>query len=474
MAENVNSNFSIELQKALNAKQEWFNTEYLQEMLSQYRLLHSCVKNLNEFFIKKSLIIPDPYRLDKRISDIVVPESSPFPEADIPAVFGSRFSDYETMLDFICTYFRFSVENIDIVHIKSLLEFNKVIDWENLSLNHASANTRAFVNVINQAKKNATGVILSMLTDSQEKSKQAVLAINKMLNELASFQKELYKGQLRKDLFEHPNFNKEKAYQSPEAELAEIKRLYVKVIGKKPFYNDLINEIIQEDQGADKLKRQQKILDSLKITGKQKEKNKKAAPNPKELVMSTVLSLGALAPTLLQIHSKLHENFGLLFAKKKNFLSKLVEALKKAFSIPEKEQICMVPIKDQQSGSVTTQKVVVSELLAEISKKERIYNGIAIKGPEYSKIEASGEDDILMFVNKQITENQAMFTVVNALDSYFKSNVEQSLRPKVKGLQIELSAMRNSILNANKKRGEYTSLKEEIEQMKKLGITENE
>ena len=43
-------------------------------------------------------------------------------------------------------------------------------------------------------------------------------------------------------------------------------------------------------------------------------------------------------------------------------------------------------------------------------------------------------------------------------------------RPKVKGLKIDLSSYRNAIISANKKRGEYVSAKEEIEQMQKLGI----
>ena len=95
--------FRQELQAALSKKQEWYNSECLQELLSQYRLMHSCVKNLYECFVKKSLIVPDPYRLDKKISQIVVPESTPFAESDISNVFGERFSNYETMLDFICT-----------------------------------------------------------------------------------------------------------------------------------------------------------------------------------------------------------------------------------------------------------------------------------------------------------------------------------------------------------------------------------
>ena len=67
-------------------------------------------------------------------------------------------------------------------------------------------------------------------------------------------------------------------------------------------------------------------------------------------------------------------------------------------------------------------------------------------------------------------ENQRLFTIINALDDHFKSNVEVTQRPKVKGLKIDLSSYRNAIISINKKRGEYVSAKEEIEQMRKLGI----
>ena len=74
------------------------------------------------------------------------------------------------------------------------------------------------------------------------------------------------------------------------------------------------------------------------------------------------------------------------------------------------------------------------------------------------------------FLNKQIMENQSLHTLINALDEHFKANVDTFLKMKVKGLKIDLSSYRNSIINVNKKRGEYVSYYEEIEQMKKLGI----
>lgn len=468
-------NFSRELQAALSQKQEWFNTECLQDLLLQYRLFHTCVKNTYDTFVKKSLIVPDPYRLDKRINDIVLPETTPFSESDMAKVFGARFSDYETMLDWICTYFRFTVENLSIGKVKKLLDFNKVFEWDNLSTNSVKMNTRALALTLGNAKTGAPSVVQSMLNDNTNKCGQAVVEINRILNELGVFQRELYKGELRKDLFEHPEFDKSKAFSSPEAELAEIRRLYIKIFGKKVFYNDLINEIIEEDQGTDKDKKQAATLDKLKIRANSKvEEKKKTGPSGKEILMGTVDAIGAFAPTLYQLHVKLSENFNLLFQKKSTFWNKLIAALKKALNIKEKEKVCEITIKDAKTGKEKTEKIKVNDFLNELTRKERIYNGISTRGPEYGKIEASSEEIILNFVNKQISEIQTTFTLINAMDAHFKTNVEILLKPKVKGMQIELSALRNSIINANKKRGEYVSLKEESEQMKRLGITENE
>ena len=467
-------NFDAELQAALSKKQEWYNSESLQELLNEYRLMHTCVKNLYECFVKKSLIQPDPYRLDKKISEIIVPESSPFSESEIPKVFGARFSDYETMLDFICTYFRFSTENFSIQTVKKLLDLNKVFDWEDLSMNSSRMNTRALAMTINNAKTNSPNVVQSMINDSVAKCTQSSAVISKMLNELGVFLRELFKGGLRKDLFEHPDFDKAKAAESAEAEQAEIRRLYTKVTGKKTMYTDLIAEIVEEDHGPDKERKQAAVLDRLAIKGSSKvEKKKAVGPDTKEMIMQAILALGAMAPTLTQLHAKLGENFTLLYQKKNTFFNKLMAALRKAFHISEKERVCNLPIKDAKTGTERTQKINVNEFLTDLSRKERVYNGIGMKGVEYQKINASNEDAILSFVNKQISEVQSIFVIINALDAYFKNEVDTEFKVKVKGMQIELSALRNSIINANKKRGEYASFKEEHAQMQKLGLADN-
>ncbi len=257
-------------------------------------------------------------------------------------------------------------------------------------------------------------------------------------------------------------------------EISINKRIYTKNTGKKNNYTELVKENNKSDHWPDKERKQQAVLERLSIKGTVKaEAKKKAGPDLKEMLMQTVVAMGSSAPTLLQLHSKLTDNFDVLFTRKATFWNKLVAAFIKAFNLKEKEKICQLPVKDAKTGVERIQKLNVNEFLTDLFKKERIYNGIATKGIEFQKISSANEDAILGFVNKQISELQSAFVVINSLDAYFKKEVANENKARVKGMQIELSALRNSIINANKKRSEYVSYREESEQMTKLGISDN-
>ncbi|MBO4859557.1 MAG: hypothetical protein J5527_13675 [Treponema sp.] len=461
-------NFIERLESAILKKKEWFDSVQLPAALEQYRLMLVCVKTVNENLVKRSIITPDPYKWDKRISEVVVPPADAFTDQDFSQVLGERLSSYETMIDFVCNYYRFNVDSLPVTKVKLLVDLNKCFQWDNLTTANGNPNTQGLATAIQRVKTNAPNMTLSMINDSVDKCSKAYGFIAKTLSEFAGFQREYYKWSVRKEVIGSSDFDKSKA-SSKESECAEIKRLFQKIMGKKPFYADLISEIAEEDLGDDKTRLQEMVLAKLAL--KQTDaKPKPKGPTSKEILMGSVQALGGIAPVLTQLDVKLTENFDLLFFVKKTFFRKIMQALRKAMGLSEKERTCTIPVVDQKTGVKVMQKIKVNEMLTDLDNKKRIYSGIAAKGIEYAKIEGASETAILTFVNKQISENQALFTTINALDDYFKANVEVLLRPKVKGLKIDLSSYRNAIINVNKKRGEYVSIKEEVSQMRQLGI----
>ena len=90
MGENLE--FTEKLKTAIKEKTDWFNQVQLSKMLENYHLLNTCVRNIYEALVKKALITPDPYKGERKISEISCPDESPYIESERSVIIGARFS----------------------------------------------------------------------------------------------------------------------------------------------------------------------------------------------------------------------------------------------------------------------------------------------------------------------------------------------------------------------------------------------
>lgn len=464
--------FTTKLKEAIRTKAEWFNSQQLPKMLDHYRLLHTCVKNLYEALVKKSLITPDPYKLESKISDITCPEDSPFIESERSLVIGSRFSNYESMLDFVCTYIKFSTESITIQRIKKLIDLNNAFQWSNMTLNNSKTNSRGLATLIQEARRNAPQMTLSLLNDSISKSSQAIADITEILKELMTFQREAYKLQIRMDVIGHPKFDKSKIGTTPAEEIAEIKKNFAGVMGKTPFYSELIGEIASEDLAPNRQNLQEQVLKSLEIV--QIVTNKKVVKVDYTAFLYDSLSgLSGLSEVYETVATKLQENVNILEGSKNNLWEKIKKAFRIAFNIPEPALTYNFVVTDSKKGTKSYRSVDINIFIGNILRKSAIYAPLANKnGAEFNKIKSNPEEKILEFLNKNLSENQEILTLLDAGDEFFKNNTPASDRSKVKGLKMDLITIKNVIVKCVQKRSDYCSHIEEQEQMKKLGITD--
>lgn len=457
------------LKKAIGEKSLWFNTTELPQLLDNYRLLHTCIKNLYEVLVKRSLITPDPYKLEKKISTIKAPEDSPYAESERAVVIGARFSDYESMLDFICTYFKLSVENLDLQKIKKLTELNNSFQWTNMSLNNSKINTRGLAKLLNDVRHNLTAITLSMVNDSVSKSSQALTEITKILKEVSEYKREEYKFKIRMDIFRHPNFS-ESNIHTQEDEILEIKKLFSEVMGKQPFYSELINEIVAEDLAENKESLQNQTLNKLRVKIKEVKKEKETL-NTKNILLDTIHILSTLSPVYSVINEKLSFNCKILSDEKNTLFQRIKNKIRKIFNIKEPPIIYRVIIEDRKKQTKTSRDIDIGTFISNIERKTQFLRILNNKSsPEFLKIESSTEDSVLQFINKQISDNKETLSILSAIDDYIKANTNTLERSKIKGLKIDLITVNNVIVKANKKRAEYVSDLEEIKQMEKLGI----
>jgi hypothetical protein len=92
------------------------------------------------------------------------------------------------------------------------------------------------------------------------------------------------------------------------------------------------------------------------------------------------------------------------------------------------------------------------------------------QGPFIAKLKSMTEEQVFAYLERAIKDLQSIHRTLTALDEYYKSSVPREERDKVKGIKPELASIKNCYIKANQIRHDYSSRKEEEEQMKKLGI----
>ncbi|OJF76717.1 MAG: hypothetical protein BKP49_06040 [Treponema sp. CETP13] len=461
-------NFNKTLYNKIDTKAQWYNTIGLNEILTEYRNYHALIKNMFNMLVKKGLIIEDPYKKDRNVSDIFVPDDSDFLDNDKASIMGKRLSDYETSLDYLCNYCKFSINNFPMERIKTLSRLNNYIKWNSLQPVSTHPNTRALAELFAVIRNGSDQMSIKVLNDFTAVAKKTIALINIQLKELLAFQKQVYKASVRKALEKNPNYSNKAPNET--VGFSQIKKAFPSAMGKKPFYKELIIEIAEEEFSATKEIKRRTLLDSLSVKVKQTEKKTKQV-NTKELLMNTVRALGSLSNQLEEILKKMNENQMLLENETKGFWDKLSSLWRKAFHIEKPKVEYRISIEDPLTHLKKHKLINFSSLVIALTKRANTYSSFSVRNtPGFMKIESQSEEDILNFITKQIAECTDIIVILEALTDFFKVSVRPLTREKLKNWSIEITSMKNTLVKTKQRKAEYTSYIEEQAQMKRLGI----
>ncbi len=241
-------------------------------------------------------------------------------------------------------------------------------------------------------------------------------------------------------------------------------------MGKQPFYTELIEEILQEDFGADKEDRRNALLAKLEVKKVETIKKEKEV-DTKEILMDSVRTLASVVPQLEQILVKIDENKKILDSEQTSMWYKITSLLRKTFKMKPVPVLYRLTIVDILTKSQRTEIIEYDKFYSEIQKRIRYYSSFSLKKtPGYQKIEALSDDKILEFLITQLAECQKLMVLLNALDEFFKTTTSTVNLPKVRGIKMEMTALKNTLVKTNQRKAEYSTIIEEQEQMKKLGI----
>lgn len=464
-------NFSKQIIEAVEAKAIWFNTTELPNLHKSFRNMKGYITNFISILLRKGFIHEDPYKHEKKISTVVPIENSPFLETERSSVLGIRLSDYDNMLDFICTYVKFTVETLQPDVIKKLIAFNNSLPWASLSKDTTKQTAKSLMDVINNVKISKDTMTISMLNDILSLLSKENLAINEYLKNIADFQQESYKAKVRKNILDLNDFDREQAKTSIPNAVGLIRKYFPQTMGNIPFYNDLIAELVAEEFGPNADSLRMKLLAKLEIKSQSVKQKETAGPDTHEMIMEAIRILGSSSSQLEIIKKKIEENKATLDSQQNSIFRQLCMAFRIMLGLKEKPTEYKLTIVETVTQTRRIEIIRIQEFLADLEKRIRVYSAIAMrKSNVYIKIDQLSDIKILEFLNKQLSECQKILILLAALDSYFKSSASALNGSKIRGIKIELSTLKGILHKTNQQKAEVVAIIEEQNQLKKLGI----
>ena len=454
------ANYVDTLQQALVSRKDFMEREEMGKLKDELRNFHSSYASLYNIYLKKKLIDEDPYKQETKITELEVPDATPFVEAKRIEQLSIRLSNYDNQLDFLVNFYQLGLDFLNLDRIKRIVGLVRYIDWVNLSPDNQNLMTKAVAEISNNSKAGVDTITLSIIGESLSRLSKTTASSMAILKNLNTYYRECYKLDVRQKVTQ--------GMSAGDATLENIKKKMHSAMPGTPFYKELIDELIKEDYSKSGQDMKDIILNALKVPAT-KQKAVKAAVNFKSILLDGIQVIGGASASLTEILNKLDENQTIMESYKKSFMQMIKELIRQITNAEPEEVIYTVEYLDQTKDVPVKEKVNFHHLRDELEKKIRFLASL-MKGPAYQKLSAMSEEQIIGYLERNITEMQNYHKILGALDDFFKAKVAPENRDKIKGIKPELSALKNSYVKANQLRYDYSAQKEEEEQLKRLGI----
>ena len=461
-------NFVEELSVVLETKRNEFNTKILPKVQENYNIQISALHAIRSTLLKKRVIHDDPYKYDSKMTEVEIPSKENFADSEKASVIGTRLAHYETMLEFVSNYYQFNTEFLTPKRISLLLELNSTFIWSDFTNTSTHTNTRAIADIINNLFKGPDQLSNSLLRDSVAHMGKSEVYINTQLKSLSLFYREEYKLLIRREIMPSVKVSKTDC-SNPANILREIKKIFSIKMKKKPFYTDLIVEIIREDYGEDSSILQQEILSKLEI----KEKQDSFSPqkvNNRPILISGLKILSNSAPHLKAALEKIKSNQEMVYKAENTVFKKIAQIFRQALKLEPPEKQITIIITDNITQNTKKQTINYSVFEKEVLQKISLFQSILMSNSAVNqKIKTMPDEFLFNSLTKYISDSNEILKQLGGLDEFYK-NVKPELRSKIRGIKIEITTITNSVIKANQCRAEYQALSDEVNQMKRLGV----
>ncbi len=461
--------YQEQLVQGLENRANWLEKTQMTKLKEEFRSYHSAFETIYDILLKKGMIQADPYKQEAKMGEIQVPPTDDIPETEPIHEISIRLSNYDNQMDFLVNFYSFNIELLTLERIKRISGLVKYINWSTQNTASVNPNTRITMGLLNDVKVGTDAMAISMINESQVRLVKAASAIMQILKTVMDYQKELYKKDIQLKIINTLSMNFDNAYAHKTEIVNQIKKNFSGAMPGSPFYPDLVEDLIKELDTKDGPPLRAAVLKSLEVP-ENKQQKKQEVVSYKPYLIDGLRSLGGSSLSLAEILRKFNDNNEMFSHVKKTLGQRIKEIIREMLNKEPDPVLYDIQYVDAARGTTVKEKVDYIHLQQELDRRIRVLGAFSVRSASGGKLDAMGEDHLLDLLNKNLKDLQNIHKTLTAMDDCFKLTAPPEIKDKIKGVKPELSAVKNVIIAANQKRFEYSSLKEEEEQLKKIGI----
>jgi hypothetical protein len=450
--------FQERLERAIDEKKRFIEEQQMPSLQKAFRTLQTLFENLYNVLIRKSLIQEDPYKYEHKLSEITVPSREPFLESERRDKLSQRLSEFHSQLEFLNTTYQFSLEFLTLERLKRMVGLVQYINWQNVVETSPDPTTAVLADALARVRLGTDRMSIGVLTNSISQLQELARELGGLLRDIVDYQREAYKLRLRKDLLSRTASALPRLYSAaPDKTLQRLRGLFAQAVKGVPFYRELVREILEEEYGSDPESLRQKALARLAIP---EVKPQAAAPPPnyRAVLKDGVRHMLAAGRPLAEAREKLDNNQGVLDSRRQRLADRLRAWWRRTRNKIPEGRIVQVEFFDSATGRQVGDRFNLTSFLEGLGKKAQLFTTLASSThPSSRRLESAGESALYEFLSRNLRELQLIHRRLEGLDEYYKSEASPRERPRIRGMRIEASALKNCIVGANKRRYEYVA-----------------
>lgn len=464
------NDFTEQLNKKLSSYAQDLEKATLSGLKGDFYNFTASLVTIINILKKKGLMADDPYQYESKTSEVTPISTDSFLDGERTTVMSIRIQSFHHQLTFLGDFYQFSLDFMTLARIKAINGFIKFIRWDALTENSNEINTRALAEIIGRVRKGDDTISSGLINDAVNQLSSYQAKITEKLKRITLYKREDYKYTLRITFMNNLKFAPGEVDRDMEAAVRKVKKEFASHIKGQPFIPELVMEILNEDYTNAGAKLRDDLLKRLTVAEAVREKPKNERNFRAEL-MEAVRVLSGVNISMDAALRKLRESSAVMEDHVMSLGERLGAWFKTLMGVKKPKLLYEVELFD--TGTSTSRKEVIEfeKFSEDLYSRIRIWASMTNKqSTNFQVLSMKDEDAIFEWYDRNFIDIAKFNERMNALDAYFKSEVTKEKRPLIKGIKTEISAVKSVLAAASKLKHEYVAAREEVEQLKRLGI----